>query len=56
MSENEPNREKELRINEDDREAIKECRDKCFDHSVALGYVARTACKNMIEDENDIRL
>jgi len=51
MSENE-NRTKELRINEDDREAIKRAKRECetFDSSTAMGFVARIACKNMIED------
>lgn len=46
-------REAELRINEEDRQSIKEARDSCFDQSTALGYVARVACQKLVEDADD---
>lgn len=49
MTENDQPRVAELRINEADRDAIKRCRDRCFDQSVPMGYVAQRACEELIE-------
>jgi hypothetical protein len=43
----------ELRINEADRESIKNARDTCFDQSTALGYVARVACERLTDEADD---
>ncbi|WP_158600452.1 hypothetical protein [Haloarcula sp. Atlit-7R] len=47
-------RESELRINEQDREAIKEARDKIFDAATPMGLVARKACQKLTEDTNEV--
>lgn len=43
-------RDKELRINEQDRAAIKAARNEHFDQSTALGFVARYACEQLVDD------
>ena len=50
MTENDEPRTSELRINEADREAIKRCRDRCFDPATPMGFVARYACERLVED------
>ncbi|OYR82988.1 hypothetical protein DJ84_09075 [Halorubrum ezzemoulense] len=50
MTENDQKRTAEMRINEADRDAIKKARDRCFDQSVPMGYVARYACEKLTED------
>ena len=54
MTDSEP-RNSELRINEKDREAIKEAKSEfpAFDSSTALGFVARYACRELAESESD---
>jgi len=52
MSEHEP-REAELRINEQDREAIKAARNEHFDGATPMGFVARYACLELVEDTKD---
>lgn len=52
MSEHEP-RNSELRINEQDREAIKAARDEHFDASTSMGLVCRIACEQMVADTDD---
>ena len=42
-----------MRINEADRDAIKKARDRCFDQSVPMGYVARVACEKMVENREN---
>lgn len=51
MSEEHEPRNSELRINEQDREAIKAARDEHFDASTAMGLVCRIACEQMVETE-----
>ena len=46
-------RDSELRINEEDRAAIKSARNEHFDKSTALGFVARYACQQLVEDTED---
>ena len=50
MTENDAKRNSEMRINEADREAIKQARDRCFDQSVPMGFVCRYACEQLCED------
>ena len=50
MTENEQTRDAEMRINEADREAIKNARDRCFDQATPMGLVARLACREMAEN------
>lgn len=54
MTENEQKRTAEMRINETDRESIKKARDRCFDQSVPMGYVARFACEKLVEDRKNV--
>lgn len=54
MSENEPEpRDRWLRINKKDREAIKKVKSEHFDGEVPLGYAARYACEQLAEDDTE---
>jgi hypothetical protein len=50
MTENDSPRTAELRINEEDRAAIKQARNRCFDQATPMGLVARLACLEMVEN------
>ena len=52
MSENEK-RDRYLRMNTKDREAIKKVKEERFDGECPLGYAARFACQKLLEDETD---
>lgn len=54
MTDSQP-RNSELRINEQDREAIKEAKKEfpAFDSSTALGFVARYACLELVESDSN---
>lgn len=54
MSENEPEkRDRWLRMNTKDREAIKKVKEERFDGEVPLGYAARFACEQLAEDDTE---
>ena len=54
MSENEPEkRDRWLRMNTKDREAIKKVKEERFDGEVPLGYAARFACQKLLEDDTE---
>ncbi|KPN29978.1 hypothetical protein SY89_00698 [Halolamina pelagica] len=53
MSEEPEPRERYLRMNSKDREAIKKVKDEHFDGEVPLGYAARYACEQLVEDTED---
>jgi len=53
MSDEPEPRERWLRINEKDRAAIKKVKEKQYDGEVPLGYCARIACEQMLDDTED---
>jgi hypothetical protein len=50
MTENDQVRAAEMRINEEDRAAIKQARNRCFDQATPMGLVARLACLEMVKN------
>ncbi|QCC45530.1 hypothetical protein [Halobacterium salinarum] len=53
MSEEPEPRDRWLRINSKDREAIKKVKEEQFSGEVALGFAARYACEQLVEDTED---
>jgi len=49
---NDSRRDKELRVNEADKNAIRELRDEHF-NGAPMGLVARIACQHFVEDNDD---
>lgn len=50
MSDENKRREKRVRVNEQDLDAVKTARESEFSPSTAMGYVIQMACRQMVSD------